>query len=86
MASGPRGAGVIHPVPNPNEGPSTRWSLVLRAVEGDAQSAFEALSTDLVQLVWRPARSGDFFKAFDGEIAVGVGHVVPDARPGDPGR
>ena len=38
------------------------------------------------ELVWRPTRSGDFFKAFDGEIAVGVGHVVPDARAIEQGR
>ena len=31
-------------------------------------------------------RSGDLFEAFDGEIAVGVGHVVLYARPGEPGR
>ena len=31
-------------------------------------------------------RRGDFFKAFDGEIAVGVGHVVPDARAIEQGR
>ena len=39
-----------------------------------------------LKLVGRPARSGDFFKAFNGEIAVGVGHVVPDARAIEQGR
>ena len=39
-----------------------------------------------LKLVWRPARSGDFFEAFDSEIAVGVGHVVPDARAIKQGR
>ena len=39
-----------------------------------------------LKLVWRPTRSGDFFKAFDGEIAVGVGHVVADARAIEQGR
>ena len=38
-----------------------------------------------LKLVWRPARSGDFFETFDGEIAVGIGRVMPDARPGEPG-
>ena len=33
-----------------------------------------------VALVWRPIRTGDLFEAFDCEIAVGVGHVVADAR------
>jgi hypothetical protein len=36
-------------------------------------------SSCFLGLVWRTTRSGDFFKAFDGEIAVGVGDVVPDA-------
>ena len=39
-----------------------------------------------LKLVWRPTRSGDFFKTFDGEIAVGVGHVVNDARAIKQGR
>ena len=34
----------------------------------------------------RPTRIGDFFKAFYGEIAIGVGHVVPDARAIKQGR
>jgi hypothetical protein len=34
----------------------------------------------VLKLVRRPARSGKFFKAFDSKIAVGVAHVMPDAR------
>jgi hypothetical protein len=36
--------------------------------------------------VWRPTRGGDVFKAFDGEIAVRVSYVVPDARAIEQGR
>ena len=39
-----------------------------------------------LKLIWRPLRSGEFFKTFNGEIAVGVGHIVPDARAIEQGR
>ncbi len=38
-----------------------------------------------LELLWRPKRSDDFFEAFGAEIAVGVDHVVPDARAGEKG-
>ena len=65
----------------------TRQQLELFDPTGFAEVSFiqegkpaQTFLLHVLKLVWRPTRSGDFFNAFDGEIAVGVGHVVPDAR------